>query len=113
VRDLPGVRYKIIRGTLDTAGVRDRRRPAAATAPRRRAEMPRKGPSDPSRALPDPVYDSVLVTQFVNKVLRRGKRSLAEKIVYDALTMIEEKTGPSPSHPQAGDRQRQAGPRGS
>ena len=45
---------------------------------------------------PDPVYRSQLVTQLVNKVLSRGKRSLAERIVYDALKMIEEKTGTEP-----------------
>ena len=46
--------------------------------------------------MPDPIYRSVLVTQIVNKVLQRGKRSTAEKIVYDALTLIEEKTGAEP-----------------
>ena len=44
----------------------------------------------------DPIYRSVLVTQIVNKVLQRGKRSTAERIVYDALTIIEEKTGSEP-----------------
>jgi small subunit ribosomal protein S7 len=43
--------------------------------------------------MPDPVYKSVLVTQIVNKVLERGKRTLAEKIVYDALEVVKEKTG--------------------
>jgi len=46
--------------------------------------------------MPDPVHRSVVVTQVVNKVLQRGKRSSAEKIVYDALTEIEEKTGGDP-----------------
>jgi small subunit ribosomal protein S7 len=46
--------------------------------------------------MPDPIYRSVLVTQLVNKVLRRGKRSTAERIVYDALTTIEVKTGSDP-----------------
>ncbi|HCB34648.1 MAG TPA: 30S ribosomal protein S7 [Acidimicrobiaceae bacterium] len=50
--------------------------------------MPRRG-APPRRPLAiDPVHDSALVTQFVNKVLRRGKRSTAERIVYDALEMI-------------------------
>jgi small subunit ribosomal protein S7 len=44
----------------------------------------------------DPIYHSVLVTQVVNKVLLRGKRSLAEKIVYDALAICEQKTGGEP-----------------
>lgn len=55
--------------------------------------MPRKGPAPRRDLLPDPVYRSVLVTQIVNKVLSRGKRSLAERIVYDALTVVGEKTG--------------------
>jgi len=43
--------------------------------------------------MPDPIYRSVLVTQVVNKVLSRGKRSVAERIVYDALTVADEKGG--------------------
>ena len=58
--------------------------------------MPRKGPAPRRELTPDPVYRSVLVTQIVNKVLLRGKRSLAEKIVYDALKIVEEKTGTEP-----------------
>jgi small subunit ribosomal protein S7 len=46
--------------------------------------------------MPDPVHRSVVVTQVVNKVLQRGKRSNAERIVYDALSEIEEKTGGDP-----------------
>jgi len=46
--------------------------------------------------MPDPIYRSVLVTQFVNKVLVRGKRSTAERIVYGALDIIKEKTGAEP-----------------
>jgi small subunit ribosomal protein S7 len=47
--------------------------------------------------MPDPIYRSLLVTQIVNKVLQRGKRSVAERIVYDALDIIEEKTGSEPT----------------
>jgi small subunit ribosomal protein S7 len=54
--------------------------------------MPRKGPAPRRDLLPDPVYRSVLVTQVVNKVLSRGKRSLAERIVYEALESVAEKT---------------------
>jgi small subunit ribosomal protein S7 len=46
--------------------------------------------------MPDPVYHSAVVTQLVNKVLERGKRSLAERIVYDALEVVQEKTGGEP-----------------
>ncbi len=47
--------------------------------------MPRKGPAPRRELMPDPIYRSVLVTQIVNKVLLRGKRTPAERIVYDAL----------------------------
>ena len=58
--------------------------------------MPRKGPA-PRRALtPDPIYRSLLVTQVVNKVMLHGKRSLAERIVYDAMKTVETKTGAEP-----------------
>src|SRR5579864_7518891 len=58
--------------------------------------MPRKGPAPRRDLLPDPIYRSVLVTQVVNKVLSRGKRGLAERIVYDALEIVREKTGSDP-----------------
>ncbi|NLA34767.1 MAG: 30S ribosomal protein S7 [Actinobacteria bacterium] len=58
--------------------------------------MPRKGPAPRRELMPDPVYRSVLVTQITNKVLQRGKRSTAEKIVYEALAQIEAKTGTEP-----------------
>ncbi|MCB1270579.1 MAG: 30S ribosomal protein S7 [Microthrixaceae bacterium] len=58
--------------------------------------MSRKGPAPRRELQPDPIYGSVLVTQFVNKVLQRGKRSTAEKIVYDALSTIESRTGDEP-----------------
>ena len=55
--------------------------------------MPRKGPAPRRDLMPDPIYRSVLVTQLVNKVLLHGKRSIAEKIVYDALTIVADKSG--------------------
>jgi small subunit ribosomal protein S7 len=58
--------------------------------------MPRKGPAARRELMPDPIYRSLLVTQIVNKVLVRGKRSLAERIVYDALEVIKDKTGSEP-----------------
>jgi small subunit ribosomal protein S7 len=59
--------------------------------------MPRKGPAPRRELMPDPIYRSVLVTQIVNKVLVRGKRSVAERIVYDALDIIKDKTGSEPT----------------
>ena len=58
--------------------------------------MPRKGPAPRRELMPDPIYRSVLVTQIVNKVLVRGKRSTAERIVYTALESIEQKSGAEP-----------------
>jgi small subunit ribosomal protein S7 len=58
--------------------------------------MPRKGPAPRRETVPDPIYRSVVVTQFVNKVLQRGKRSLAERIVYDSLDIVQQKTGSEP-----------------
>ena len=70
--------------------------------------MPRRGPAPRRDLMPDPVYRSVLVTQVINKVLQRGKKSIAEKIVYDALTIVTEKTttektGDKPGEKTAGD----------
>jgi small subunit ribosomal protein S7 len=58
--------------------------------------MPRKGPAPRRELQPDPIYNSLLVTRIVNKVMLHGKRSVAEKIVYDALKTVEEKTGAEP-----------------
>ena len=58
--------------------------------------MPRKGPAPRRDLMPDPVYRSVVVTQLVNKILQAGKRSIAEKIVYDALADIEKRSGGDP-----------------
>jgi small subunit ribosomal protein S7 len=58
--------------------------------------MPRKGPAPQRPLVVDPVYESPLVSQLVNKVLLRGKRSTAERIVYGALEGCREKTGTDP-----------------
>jgi small subunit ribosomal protein S7 len=58
--------------------------------------VPRKGPAPRRELAPDPIYRSVLVTQIVNKVLQRGKRSVAERIVYDAMALVETRTGSEP-----------------
>ncbi len=58
--------------------------------------MPRKGPAQRRELVADPIYRSLLVTQLTNKVMLHGKKSTAEKIVYDALEMIEKKTGSEP-----------------
>jgi len=58
--------------------------------------VPRKGPPPRRELVPDPVFRSVLVTQLVNKILSRGKRSLAESIVYESLDIVRDKTGADP-----------------
>jgi small subunit ribosomal protein S7 len=58
--------------------------------------MPRKGPAPRRELIADPIYRSVVVTQLINKVMLHGKRSIAEKIVYDAMSIIATKTGDEP-----------------
>ena len=55
--------------------------------------MPRKGPAQRHPVVADPVYNSPLVTQLVNKILLGGKRQLAQRIVYGALEGCREKSG--------------------
>src|SRR3989344_1529448 len=65
VKDLPGVRYHIVRGVLDTSGVEGN---------------------------PDPVYQSELLEKFTNYIMFDGKKSTARKVIYDAIKIIGEKT---------------------
>ena len=58
--------------------------------------MPRKGPAVRREIPLDPIYKSVLVTQVTNKILERGKRTIAERSVYGALEQVEQKTGTDP-----------------
>jgi small subunit ribosomal protein S7 len=58
--------------------------------------MPRRAAPPKKKISPDPVYGSVLVQQLINKVMLDGKRSIAEKMVYDALSFVEERTGTNP-----------------
>src|SRR5687768_3868306 len=58
--------------------------------------MPRKGPAPRRELLPDPMFESLLVTQIQNRLMMRGKRTLSEAIVYDALTKVADKTGKDP-----------------
>ena len=52
--------------------------------------MPRRGPVPPREIPPDPIYGDVLVAKLINKVMRHGKKSKAEKIVYGAFDIIKE-----------------------
>ena len=55
--------------------------------------MPRRVHGFKREVLPDPIYNSVLVTKLVNNVMLDGKKGVAQKIVYDAFALVEEKTG--------------------
>ena len=58
--------------------------------------MPRRGNVPKREVLPDPMYNSVLVTKLVNSVMLDGKKGVAQKVVYDAIDIIKEKTGKEP-----------------
>ena len=55
--------------------------------------MPRRVHGFKREVLPDPIYNSTLVTKLVNNVMLDGKKGVAQKIVYDAFAMVESKTG--------------------
>ena len=58
--------------------------------------MPRRGTVEKREVNPDPVYNSQLVTKFINNVTKRGKKTVAEKIFYGALGLIEDRSGDDP-----------------
>lgn len=58
--------------------------------------MPRKGPVTKRDVLPDPLYNSKLVTKFINSLMLEGKKGVAQSIFYDAMEIIREKTGRDP-----------------
>lgn len=58
--------------------------------------MPRRGNIAKREVLPDPVFNSMMVTRLINSVMYDGKRGVAQKIVYDAFDLIKEKLGKSP-----------------
>ncbi|WP_153125771.1 30S ribosomal protein S7 [Peribacillus tepidiphilus] len=58
--------------------------------------MPRKGPVAKRDVLPDPLYNSKLVTRLINKLMIDGKRGKAQQILYSAFEIIKERTGKDP-----------------
>ena len=58
--------------------------------------MPRRGNVPKREILPDPMYNSVLVTSLINTVMLDGKKGVAQKVVYDAFNIIKDKTGNDP-----------------
>ena len=57
------------------------------------SEVPRRGNVPKREVLPDPIYNSVLVTKLVNSIMLDGKKGVAQKVVYGAFGIVEEKTG--------------------
>ena len=55
--------------------------------------MPRRGNTAKRDVLPDPMYNSKLVTRLINSIMLDGKKGVAQKIVYDAFAIVEEKSG--------------------
>ena len=60
------------------------------------SKVPRRGKISKRDVLPDPLYGSKLVTKLINNIMLDGKKGVAQKIVYDAFTIVEEKAGQNP-----------------
>ena len=60
------------------------------------SKVPRRGNVPKREVLPDPMYNSVLVTKLVNSIMLDGKKGVAQKVVYGAFDLIQEKTGKDP-----------------
>ena len=58
--------------------------------------MPRKGPVSRRDVLPDPIYNSKLVTRLINRIMIDGKRGVAQSLLYDAFKIVSERTGKEP-----------------
>ncbi len=58
--------------------------------------MPRKGPVPKREVLADPIYNSVVVTKLLNNIMVDGKKGVAQKIVYGAFDIVNQKTGKEP-----------------
>ncbi|KUK40994.1 MAG: 30S ribosomal protein S7 [Clostridia bacterium 62_21] len=58
--------------------------------------MPRRGPVPKREVQPDPIYGSTVVTKLINKVMLKGKKSVAERLCYGAFEIIKNKTGRDP-----------------
>lgn len=58
--------------------------------------MPRRRVAEKREVLPDPIYNSVVVTKFINGIMWAGKKAVAEKIFYGAMKVVSDKTGEEP-----------------
>ncbi len=97
VKDLPGVRYHTVRGTLDTSGVANRKqRRSKYGAKKGKYIMPRRRSPEKRKVLPDPKYKDVVLAKFMNNLMKDGKKSVAEKIVYGAFDQITKNSKDDP-----------------
>ena len=102
VKDLPGVRYKIIRGALDASGVADRKQARSRYGAKKELVMPRKGPPPVRELMPDPVYRSASSPSSSTRCSSAASARSPRSIVYDALDSR------SSARPAATDRHAQA-----
>jgi len=58
--------------------------------------MPRRGNVPKREVLPDPIYNSIMVTRLINNIMLDGKKGVAQKVVYNAFSIVSEKTGKEP-----------------
>ena len=97
VKDLPGVRYKIIRGVLDASGVRDRKQARSRYgAKKEKLRCPGRARRRAASSCPTRSTGRCWSPSSSTRSCQRGKRSLAERIVYGALEIVKEKTGGEP-----------------
>ena len=100
VKDLPGVRYHILRGVLDTQGVKNRKQRRSKYGAKRPevriSVMSRRHAAEKREIIPDPKFGNIVVSKFMNAIMYDGKKSVAEGIVYGALSTIEGKTKQNP-----------------
>jgi small subunit ribosomal protein S7 len=101
VKDLPGVRYHILRGVLDTQGVKDRKQRRSKYGAKRpksegEADMSRRHAAEKREVLPDAKFGDRVLTKFMNNLMIDGKKSVAEKIVYNAFDRVEGKIKRAP-----------------
>ncbi len=95
VKDLPGVRYKVIRGTLDASGVSDRKQSRSCTASSA-SRCPAAPAPQSARSRPTRSTAAGWSSRSINKVMHDGKKSTAEQITYDALAIVGERSGRAP-----------------
>ena len=97
VKDLPGVRYHILRGVLDTQGMPSVVSAGRCTARSGRSKesgaMSRRRRAVKREILPDAKFGDVVISRFMNALMYDGKKSAAEGIVYGALDVLKKRGG--------------------